>query len=76
MDYKEAFIEALLNKELVKHYDRLFKRSLSECIKSITKRGLFYEIDLASGRISDEIIKFDAFFYEYIWSRLPEEALK
>lgn len=33
MDYKDAFIEALLNKELVQSYDRLHNTSLGGMLK-------------------------------------------
>lgn len=74
MDYKDALLEALNNKELVSNYDRLTGASLGECIKSIKQGGINYAIDLSTGRIKDEIQKFDNFFFEYVWSRLPKEA--
>jgi hypothetical protein len=74
MDYKDAFIEALTNKELVSNYDRLSGSSLGECLKAMSQGGINYQIDLATGRIKEEIIKFDVFFNEYVWQRLPPEA--
>lgn len=74
MNYKEAFIEALTNKELVSEYDRLKGAKLGECLSSMAKRGINYQIDLSTGRIRDEIQKFDRFFYECIWSTIPDES--
>ena len=76
MDYKQAFIEALTNKELVSNYDRLFESNLTTCLKAMSKGGINYQIDLATGRTKDEIQKFNDFFFEYIWARLPQEAFK
>lgn len=74
MDYTDALIEALTNKELISEYDRLWGTSLGECIKAMGTGGLNYQIDLATGRTKDEIQKFDMFFYEFVWSRLPKDA--
>jgi hypothetical protein len=74
MNYQQALIEAISNKELVSNYDRLFKSSLGECIKSFGKGGINLQIDLATGRVKEEIARFDEFFYEYVWTRLPEDA--
>lgn len=63
MDYKDAFLEALSNKELVAQYDRLNKKHLGECLHSMVTGGINYEIDLASGRLKDEILQFDKFFF-------------
>ena len=73
MTYKDAFIEALTNKELIQHYDRLFNAHLSTVIKGFRTGGLTHEIDVASGFAKAEIEKFDAFFFEYVWKRIPKE---
>lgn len=74
MDYTDALIEALTNKEFISEYDRLCGTSLEQCIKAMGTGGLNYQIDLATGRTKDEIQKFDIFFHEFVWSRLPKEA--
>ena len=74
MDYVNSLMEALTNKELVSNYDRLTSSSLAECLKSMKQGGINYQIDLATGRTKDEIQKFDEFFFEYVWARLPKES--
>ena len=74
MTYTEALIEALTNKELVTSYDRLSGSGLGEVIKAINQGGLNFQIDQATGRTKDEILKFVKFFDEFIWDRLPPEA--
>lgn len=76
MEYKQALMEALANKELVEQYDRLYNRSLGVCLNSMIAGGINYQIDLQTGRIKDEIQGFDKFFYEMVWSRLAKEAFK
>ena len=71
MDYKTALLEALQNKELIAQYDRLFSANLGECLLSMCKGGINYQIDLATGRIKAEIKRFDMFYYYYVWLRLP-----
>jgi hypothetical protein len=74
MDYIAAMTEALTNTEFVKNYDRLCKTSLGICLRSMQVGGINWQIDLATGRVHEEIAKFDVFFYEFVWSRLPPEA--
>jgi hypothetical protein len=74
MEYQNAFLESLTNKELVSSYDKLTGSSLGECLKSMKQGGINYQIDLSTGRIKDEIQKFDKFFFEYVWSRLPQKS--
>lgn len=74
MDYVNALMEALTNKELVSNYDRLTSSSLGECLKAMRQGGINYQIDLSTGRTKEEIQKFDIFFFEYVWSRLPQES--
>lgn len=70
MDYKKAFLESLTKKELVDNYDRLTGSSLGEVLKAMKGGGINYEIDVATGRAKEEILKFDKFFNEFIWSRM------
>lgn len=42
----------------------------------MTTGGINYQIDLATGRIKEEIQKFDMFFFEFVWTRLPESAFE
>jgi len=46
MNYQDALIEALTNKELIESYDRLTESKLAVCLQSI-QTGL--QIDLATG---------------------------
>ena len=74
MNYREALIEALLNKELVQNYDRLSKSHLGSVLKGINQGGLNHMIDVSTGALKSELLKFDAFFYEFVWNQLPEEC--
>ncbi len=67
MEYKEALFEGMSNKDLVKEYDRLFGANMGECLKSMRIGGINWQIDLATGRVKDEIKKFDEFFYYFVW---------
>lgn len=70
MDYVESYLKALTNTLLVSEYDRLTKSNLGECLNSMKSDGVDYEINLRSGRIESELLKFDKFFYQFIWSRI------
>jgi len=75
MKYEEALLQAMTNKDLIREYDRLFNSDFTEVVQSISTGGLNYRIDLATGRIKGEILKFDKFFYEHIWLPLSLESL-
>lgn len=77
MNYEQALFQALSNEELVANYDRLNgNTNLADCLKSIEQGGINLMIDSATDRINKEIEKFDNFFNETVWSRLPEDAFK
>lgn len=73
MLYKEAFMQALANVELVAQYDRLTKSKLSACIQEMEEGGDEYEKILHNGKFTEEIKKFDKFFFDFIWSRMPQK---
>ncbi len=71
--FMDALIEGMLNKEFVSNYDRIMQAHLGGCIKNMNAANLNHEIDKATGFFKAEVVKFSAFFYETVWSRLPEE---
>lgn len=74
MDYKAAFADTLANQEFVANYDRLTNSSLGQCLNALRAGGLNHQVDVATGRFKQEIQKFDAFFFDVVWSRLPPES--
>ena len=71
MDFYSALAEAASIPEFVSNYDRLTGSHFGRVIKST---GINRMIDEASGFSSEETAKFAAFFYEMVWSRLPEDC--
>lgn len=76
MTYIEALAEGMSNREFVSNYDRIMGAHLSGCLHHMSKGDIAHEIDKATGFLHAEIAKFDAFFYEYVWSRLPQGSFE
>lgn len=74
MDFATACAEAAKIPEFVENYNRLtgnkFKLFISRSpIEAMVDKACGFK-----GFDEDETLKFAAFFYEFVWSRLPEEA--
>lgn len=57
--------------EFVAQYDRLFNGSLGKLAK---RHPIERAVDKATGFERDEYLKFTAFVWEFVWTRLPDEA--
>ena len=75
MDYLEAFICAMSDSNLTNNYDRLTGNDITGAVQAIARGGRTYRKMVRSGHIDAEIKKFDEFFHEYIWSRIPPENI-
>lgn len=73
MDFFSALAEAASIPELVASYDRLYGAHFCRVINA---KGLDRMIDRSTGFACEETAKFAEFFYEYVWSRLPDECFK
>ncbi|GAB3283091.1 hypothetical protein GCM10027347_59810 [Larkinella harenae] len=76
MDFATACAEAASIPEFVNEYNRLTGNNLTF---SIPKDPISIAIDKATGYKGfdeNEMRKFAIFFYEYVWSRLPENCFK
>lgn len=74
MDFASGCVEAANIPEFVDNYNRLTGNNFK---LFIARTPLETMIDKASGFKGfdeEEACKFAAFFYEYVWSRLPDEA--
>ncbi len=68
MDFFAALAEAAAIPEFVSNYDRLSGNNFGRVLSA---RGIEKMVDEASGFSNEETAKFAAFFYEFVWSRLP-----
>ena len=73
MDFFSALAEAASIPELVSNYDRLTNSSFARVLSA---RGINRMVDRSSGFSNEETANFAAFFYEFVWSRLPEECFE
>lgn len=74
MDFAAACAEAAMIPEFVSNYNRLTGNNFAI---HKPKNHIEAMIDKATGFdgiIEDEVRKFAEFFYEFVWSRLPDEA--
>ncbi len=74
MDFSTACAEAANMPEFVDNYNRLTKSNFK---LFVTRSPIEMMVDKATGFKGfdeEEALKFATFFYEYVWSRLPEEA--
>ena len=62
LTFKECLMECAGNIKLVKEFDRLNNTNLS-----LKGSPLCIEIERVSGKQKDDMIKFIAFCWEYIW---------
>lgn len=62
--FEECLLAAGANTELVTQFDRLYRTSLS---KLTVRSPLDLMIDEATGYDKDQILKFAAFVFSYIW---------
>lgn len=62
LSFKDCLMECAGNKELVKEFDRLHSTNLS-----LKGSPLGLEIERVTGKQKDDLIKFIAFCWEYIW---------
>lgn len=68
MTFSECVLECTKNKELIAEFDRLNGTNLS-----LRGSNLDLQIDIACGRMEQEIPKFLTFVKECVWDRLPVE---
>ena len=74
IDFATACADAAMIPELVDNYNRLTGNNL---VFRKPRNDLEAMIDKATGYTGvdeSEVKKFAEFFYEYVWSRLPEEC--
>ncbi len=74
MDFSKACAEAAMIPEFVEQYNRLTKSKFGF---RQPRNGIEAMIDKAcgfKGFDEDEARKFAAFFYEFVWSRLPDNC--
>jgi hypothetical protein len=62
MTFYDCIIECAGNKELIKEFDRLTNSNLS-----FTGSPIELMVDVATGKQKEDIKKFIAFCYEFIW---------
>lgn len=62
LTFKDCLMECAGNKELVREFDRL-----NGCNLSMQGSPLGLEIERVTGKQKDDLIKFIAFCWEYIW---------
>lgn len=74
MDFATACAEAANIPELVKNYNRLFKANFKLFVSRTPIEAMVDKACAFNGIDEEEALKFAAFFYEYVWSRLPEKA--
>lgn len=72
-----TFLDVVLfcarNEEFVAQYDRLYGGALG----TLARRAPIEKIvDRATGFERDECLKFAAFVYEMVWTRLPDSAFE
>ena len=68
MTFSECVLECLKDKELVSQFDRLNGTNLS-----LRGGNLAVGIDMATGRLWLDTLKFFGFVKECVWDRLPTE---
>lgn len=73
MDFFCALAEAASIPDFVSNYDRLTGNSFGRVLSA---KGLNQMIDQSTGFSSEETEKFAAFFYEFVWNRLPNECFE
>lgn len=71
MDFLSALAEAAAIPEFVANYDRLSGNHFGRVLAA---NGFDRMIDHATGHATEETAKFAAFFYECVWSRLPDNC--
>lgn len=69
----DVVVECAMNAELVANYDRLYQAHFGRIVKRDPMAAL---IDKATGFERDECLKFAAFVWDCVWTRLPEEAFE
>lgn len=74
MDFATACAEAANIPELVDNYNRLTKSNFKFFVSRSPIEAMVDKAAGFKGFDEEEVLKFAAFFYKYIWSRLPEEA--
>lgn len=76
MDFSTAVAEAAAIPEFVEHYNRLTGNDLTF---RTPRNGLEAIVDKQcgfKGFDEDEALKFAAFFFEFVWSRLPDHCFE
>lgn len=69
MTFSECVLECLKDKELVSQFDRLNGTNLS-----LRGGNLAVGIDMATGRLESDTLKFFRFVKDCIWNRLPAQV--
>lgn len=75
LEQPRSFVDVVIfcanDREFVAQYDRLFNGSLGKLAK---RHPIERAVDKATGFERDEYLKFTAFVWEFVWTRLPDEA--
>lgn len=74
MDYKDALLYALHDKDFVSNYDRITGNHLGRVIQAMKENRLNHIIDVSTGRFKSEIQKFDDFVFETIWKIVSQDT--
>lgn len=76
MDFAEGVAEAAMIPEFVANYNRLTGGNFKLFVARTPLEAMIDKASGFKGFDEDEAMKFAAFFYEFVWSRLPEEVFK
>lgn len=74
MDFAAGVAEAAQIPEFVENYNRLTGNNFKLFIARTPIEAMVDKADGFKGFDEEEALKFAAFFYEYVWSRLPDEC--
>lgn len=74
MDFAEGCAEAASIPEFVENYNRITKSSFKLYAPRSPIEAMVDKATGFKGFDEEEAAKFAAFFYEYVWSRLPNEC--
>lgn len=74
MDFATACAEAAGIPEFVDNYNRLTGNNFKLFVRRTPIEAMIDEATGFKGFDEEEARKFMAFFYEYVWSRLPDEC--
>lgn len=76
MDFASAVAEAAMMPEFVENYNRLTGNNFKLFVARTPFEALIDKASGFKGFDEEEAKKFADFFYEFVWSRLPDEVFK